>query len=62
MPVSLPKIRIIASACITRYDSGEREISDIVSSYNMASEDRDLVLAHVYSRKPELKNSEAAVQ
>ncbi len=30
------QIRIIANACITRYDSGEKDINQVVDSYNMA--------------------------
>lgn len=48
------KIRIIANACITRYNSGEREITDIVASYNMAQEDADLVLAEIYTKRPDI--------
>ena len=48
------QIRIIANACITRYNSGEREITDIVASYNMAQEDSDLVLAEIYAKRPDI--------
>ncbi|MEI7027167.1 hypothetical protein [Paenibacillus sp. y28] len=54
MAMSMPKVRIIANACITRYDSGERSIEDIVGSYNMASVDQELVLAQIYAKRPEL--------
>jgi len=47
MAMPMYKIRIIANACITRYDNGEREITDIVDSYNMAADDRELVLAEI---------------
>ncbi|MCQ4363128.1 hypothetical protein KQR54_18690 [Mycobacterium gordonae] len=48
------QIRIIANACITRYNGGEREITDIVGSYNMAADDRDLVLAEIYTKRPDI--------
>lgn len=46
------KIRIIANACITRYDRGERTMNDIVNSYNLAEEDRTLVVAEIVSKRP----------
>lgn len=54
MAMAMYKIRIIANACITRYDSGERTITDIVDSYNMSTEDRDLVLAQIYTKRPDI--------
>lgn len=48
------QIRIIASACITRYNGGERDVSNIVDSYGMAQEDRDLVLAEIYAKRPDI--------
>lgn len=49
------QIRIIANACITRYNGGERSITDIVDSYNMAQEDTDLVLAEIYTKRPDIE-------
>lgn len=54
------QIRIIANACITRYNQGEREITDIVDSYNMAQEDVDLVLAEIYTKRPDIDPGEEA--
>lgn len=54
MAMPMYKIRIIANACITRYNGGEREITDIVDSYNMAQEDADLVLAEIYTKRPDI--------
>lgn len=54
MAMPMYKIRIIANACITRYNGGEREITDIVDSYNMSAEDRDLVLAEIYTKRPDI--------
>jgi len=48
------QIRIIASACITRYNGGEREITGIVDSYGMAQEDRELVLAEICAKRPDI--------
>ena len=48
------QIRIIANACITRYNGGEHTISDIVGSYNLAGEERDLVLAEIYAKHPDI--------
>ncbi|MBO9597919.1 MAG: hypothetical protein J7559_08905 [Cohnella sp.] len=49
------KIRIIANACITRYISGEREITDIVDSYSLSAEDRERVLAEIYTKRPDIR-------
>lgn len=46
------QIRIIANACITRHNGGERTITDIVDSYNLAGEERDLVFAEIYAKRP----------
>ncbi|WP_068775788.1 hypothetical protein [Paenibacillus sp. FJAT-26967] len=48
------KIRIIANACITRYTNGEGGIIAIVNSYNLASDDKESTLAHVYSKRPDI--------
>ncbi|SDC70478.1 hypothetical protein SAMN02799630_01235 [Paenibacillus sp. UNCCL117] len=62
MAMSQPKVRIIANACITRYDSGEGGIIDIVNSYNMAAVDQELVLAQVYARRPDLEDAVPAAE
>lgn len=54
MAMPMYKIRIIANACLTRYDAGEGEIETIVDSYNMSTEDRTLVLAEIYAKRPDL--------
>lgn len=54
MAMAAYKIRIIASACLTRYDAGEGDIETIVDSYNLSEEDRPLVLAQIYAKRPEL--------
>lgn len=54
MAMAMYKIRIIANACITRYDSGEGDILSIVGSYNLAQEDKDLVLAEIFTKRPDI--------
>lgn len=54
MPMPAYKIRIIANACITRYNDGDGDIVTIVDSYNMATDDRSLVLAEIYTKRPDL--------
>jgi len=48
------QIRIIANACITRYNSDEGDIDSIVNSYNLAKADKELVLAEVYTKRPDI--------
>ncbi|WP_424766289.1 hypothetical protein [Paenibacillus sp. sgz302251] len=55
MAMPMYKIRIIAAACITRYNHGEGDIDDIVNSYHMGAEDRALVMAEIYSRRPDIE-------
>ncbi|MFB9330085.1 hypothetical protein ACFFSY_29430 [Paenibacillus aurantiacus] len=48
-------IRIIANACITRYNRGERQVEGIVNSYTaLNEEDRELVYAEIYTKRPDL--------
>ena len=54
MAMPMYKIRIIANACITRYNRGERTMNDIVTSYNMTSDDRDLVVAEITAKRPDI--------
>lgn len=51
--MALYKIRILANASITRYDAGET-IEDAVDSYNLPAEERNLVLAQVYVKRPDI--------
>lgn len=53
------KIRIVANACIARYDRGETPIQGVVAGYNLAADDEPLVWAHIYSRRPELDEPQA---
>jgi hypothetical protein len=57
MAMAMYKIRIIAAACITRYNNGEGDIDDIVSSYNLTPEDHTLVMAEIYVRRPDIQES-----
>lgn len=59
MALKAAAVRVIASACLTRYDAGEREITDIVNSYTaLSEEDRNAVLAQIYTKRPELAPQE----
>ena len=60
MAMPMYKIRIIANACITRYDRGERTMNDIISSYPMAEEDKALVIAEITAKRPDINFDEAA--
>ncbi|MGO4347522.1 hypothetical protein AB4Z45_18705 [Paenibacillus sp. MCAF9] len=55
MAMSSYKIRIIANACITRYDSAEGTMIDIITNYNLAKEDRVLVISEVIAKLPNIQ-------
>ena len=59
MAMPMYKIHIIANACITRYNRGERTMNYIVNSYNLTEEDKSLVVAEITAKRPEI-NFEAA--
>lgn len=46
--------RIVARACIARYDRGEGTITVIVDSYNMEPDDRAAVLDEICTLRPDL--------
>lgn len=48
------QIRVIARACITRYDNNEGDIKDIVASYNLAEENAVRVEAYIYSQRSDI--------
>ncbi|MCL6456724.1 MAG: hypothetical protein K6T85_01835 [Gorillibacterium sp.] len=48
------KIRLMANACMTRYDRGEGSIEEFVSSYNMQPDNETLVLAQIVSKRPNI--------
>lgn len=54
MTMPMYKIRIIANACITRYDRGERTMNNIVSSYNLTEEDKSLVIAEITAKRTDI--------
>lgn len=54
MTMPMYKIRIIANACITRYDRGERTMNNIVSSYNLTEEDKSLVIAEITAKRVDI--------
>lgn len=48
------QIRVIARACITRYDLGEGDIKTIMGSYNLTTEDAVQVEAYIYSTRSDI--------
>jgi hypothetical protein len=54
MAMAQHKIRIIGNACITRYDNDEGEMSTIIDSYNLLQGDRNMVVAYLISRRPDI--------
>lgn len=48
------QVRIMANACIGRYDGGERTMADIITSYNMEPADSTLVKAQIIAFRPEI--------
>lgn len=55
--LSMAMIRICANACITRYERGEGTIEEILGSYTLDDQNRSLVKAEIYVRRPELAAS-----
>lgn len=51
------KVRVIANACITRYDRGEPDIMAIVNSYTLTDENKTLVLAQIYAYRQDIQQS-----
>jgi hypothetical protein len=54
MALAAYKVRIMANACITRYDSGEGPMSEIIASYNLSTEDTNLVKAQIIAFRPDI--------
>ncbi|MFC3800014.1 hypothetical protein [Cohnella sp. GCM10012308] len=52
--MAMYKVRIIANACITRYDGGERNLLDIVNSYNLSTDDATLVKTEIATKRPDI--------
>lgn len=52
------QVRVVANACITRYERGEGTITEVVNSYNMNPTDRELVVAEIMVKRPDLKFDE----
>ncbi|WP_127491314.1 MULTISPECIES: hypothetical protein [Paenibacillus] len=55
------KIRVIANACITRYERGENDMNEIINSYNLDSVDQGAVLAYVYAKRPDIETMPVSV-
>jgi hypothetical protein len=53
--LSTLKVRVIANACITRYDRGEGTMTEIVDSYNLSAEDANLVKAEIIAKRPDIE-------
>ena len=51
------QIRVLANACITRYDRGEKDIIAIINSYNLTDDNKTLVLAQIYAYRPDIQQS-----
>ncbi|SFE11659.1 hypothetical protein SAMN04487969_101139 [Paenibacillus algorifonticola] len=51
------KVRVMANACISRYDKGERGIADIVASYGLPAADAELVMAEITAKRSDLQTS-----
>ena len=52
------KIRILANACVTRYERGEKDIVEVVKSYNMGEENEVLVYAYIFVIRPDIEQKE----
>lgn len=48
------KVRVIARACITRYNNGDGNIETIVGSYNHTTENNDLIFAEIIAMRPDI--------
>lgn len=55
------RVRILANACITRYDRGEGTIDEILASYNLVSSDATLVKACIMAKRPDIIFAEETV-
>lgn len=51
------QIRVLANACITRYDRGESDIIAVVNSYTLTDENKTLVLAQIYAYRQDIHQS-----
>ncbi|GIO13043.1 hypothetical protein J19TS2_25980 [Cohnella xylanilytica] len=54
MPMATYKVRILARAAIIRYSGGERDINEILDSYNLNVKDRALVEEQIKASNPEI--------
>ncbi|SCG82730.1 hypothetical protein DW1_1157 [Proteiniborus sp. DW1] len=48
------QVRVIARACVTRYNNEEGNIITIVESYGHSKENNDLILAEIASMRPDI--------
>jgi hypothetical protein len=52
------KIRLMANACITRYDREEGPIEGIIASYNMQSDNEILVKDQIIEKRSDIPFAE----
>jgi hypothetical protein len=52
------KIRLMANACITRYDREEGRIEDIIASYNMQPDNVILVRVQIIEKRSDIHFAE----
>lgn len=48
------QIRVLARACVTRYNLGEGDMDTIISSYHLTAPDSERVIAYV-SQRPDIR-------
>lgn len=48
------KVRVIAQACLTRYDRGEGTWDFVVDSYNLSDENRALIVDQIIVKRPSI--------
>ncbi|MBY3625133.1 hypothetical protein HGO21_37260 [Acinetobacter sp. CUI P1] len=53
------KIRLMANACITRYDREEGPIEDIIASYIMQPDNKFLVKAQIMEKRSDIPFAES---
>lgn len=48
------QIRVLAGACIAKYDKGERSMNDIIVYYDQTPENNELIKAEILVRRPDM--------
>ncbi|HBS45989.1 MAG TPA: hypothetical protein DEA91_18710 [Paenibacillus sp.] len=52
------KIRLMANACITRFDREEGPIEDIIASYNMQADNEILIKSQIIEKRSDIPFAE----